>query len=356
MNSDENNPPLANSEIAPEIAPTSVVTPVATVEVAGPKPHANTPGVIVLQWLTYAFWGWLIIALIWLLSVILINAILGTSVSTVVPYAIAGGIVLLPIAFFTDFFYRKHEPLKKTGVAMVIMVIHAVVFALLAIASLITAVFNGLNAVIEGSGNVNTQLVVLYTSIGATVLYVVTFLRTLNPFKSVKPLFLYSVGMVAFTLVLLILTIVGPLIQSISTRDDRRIEQYLPTVSSDINNYISENDKLPATLDEVTFSNEAVSSLVEDGLVVYKPETSKPSDIDPINTEHRYQLCVTFKLESDSSTNGYTSDRSNSNTYSSYLSTYDHGKGEVCYKVEEKVRSQTTFKSIDLNVDFGRQN
>ena len=322
----------------PVVAPTTPPVPVVeTAEVAPANPkEANTPGVIILQWLSYAFWGWLIIALIWLVSVILTNAILGTSIISVVPYAIAAGVVLLPIAFLTDFFYRKHEPTKKTGVAMVIMVIHAVLFALLAIVALIVTVFNSINAVIEASSSIDGLLVTIFTAMAATLLYAAAFIRVLNPFKTKKAVFIYSAAMVGLTLILIALTIVGPLVKTIATKDDRRIEQNLSSVSQGINDYIETNKKLPTGLSQVSFDNNEASLLTKDNLVNYKTETPVVNSYDPSTIEYRYQLCVTFK-EKDGSGYTYTSSSYGSNDYATYLSTSRHGKGEVCYKLSKSV-------------------
>lgn len=308
-----------------------------------PAPHVNTPGVIVLEWLSYAFWGWLILSHIWLLSVILINAISGQSVSSVIPYAIASGVVLLPIAFLTDFFYRKHEPLKKTGAAMVIMVIHAVLFALLGIIALITMVFNILNIVVETSTNIDTQLIIIFTALGATLLYAGAFVRTLNPFKSKTPTLAYSIAMISVTVLLFILAIVGPFMQTLATKDDRRIEAHLPAVAAAVNDYISENESLPADLGKISFRDADAAALVTDGTVTYKPETSE-LDASLKQTAHRYQLCVTYKEASNEA--GYYYDTPYNYGYSSYVSTYQHDKGEVCYKIEEITQTRATI--IDL--------
>jgi hypothetical protein len=343
-------PPL-EPESTPNVEPVIVPTPAPVVQSTDPiiaKPEANTPGVIILQWLSYAFWGWLILALIWLIGVILANAILGTSVPEIVPYAIAAGVVLLPIAFLTDFFYRKHEPAKKTGVAMVIMVIHAVLFALLAIVSLIVTVFNSLNALIETSNSIDERLVIIFTALTATLLYAATFIRVLNPFKANRPVVVYSAAMATLTLVFIALAIVGPLVQALTTKDDRRIEQNLPSISQGVNDYVQTNEKLPADLSDITFSNDQATLLVEDGLVRY---SAQKSVVNGYSVEHRYQLCVTFK---EKDTSGYTSYTSNSanNDYPNYLSVSGHAKGEVCYKLSEttaqSVRSSDGIKGIDL--------
>lgn len=312
-------------------------TPTKPVTKTEAQPEAHTPqhstaGILVLQWLTYAFWGWLIIALMWLMTVVLTNAILDEPVTGMIPYAIAASVVLLPLAFFTDFFYRKHEPLKKAGGAVVIMVIHAVLFALLGIISLIVTVFTGLNIAID-TGDVDGKVIALSTAGFAALLYVATFLRTLNPFKSRKPLTIFSIFMLAITVILLIFAIAGPLAKSFATRTDRLIEQNLSSVQTGIDSYIEANNALPASLNDVTFNNADAKQLVDDGLVEYKPE-AKVTELtrNGSSTEHRYQLCVEY-----TATSGSEYSRSNYrsiNEYTSYASTTPHDAGEVCYKLK----------------------
>lgn len=303
-----------------------------------PQPHVNTAGTVVLQWLTYAFWGWLIIGLIWLISVILINAILKESVSTVVPYAVAASIVLLPIAFVTDLFYRKHEPLKKTGAAMVIMVIHAVIFALFGIGALIIAVFVGLNAAINAGDTIDAQMVGVATAASAAVLYTAAFLRTLNPFKSAKPLKFFSFGMLGVSVILLILAIVGPVVQSVAGRNDTLIEQNLTTVQRSINDYIDENEKLPTSLSQLNLTEDGAKELVSKNLVEYIPGTPKSTiskNTGSVTTEYRYELCVTYTNASKSG--GYDYSTGSDDGYSSYLYVYSHGAGRECYKLKGTV-------------------
>lgn len=364
MNHEEDQPAVVDPEYAPDtepvietestlnvedtVEPVIVPTPAPIAEVSDAtvaKPEANTPGVIILQWLSYAFWGWLVVAVIWLLSVVLINAILGDSISSTVPYVIAAGVVLLPIAFITDLFYRKHEPVKKTGVAMVIMVIHAVLFALLAIAALIVTVFNSINALIETSTSIDGQVVIIFTAAGATLLYAAAFIRTLNPFKSKKPAFIYSMTMVAATVLLLVLAVVGPLVQALATKDDRRIEQNLPAVSQSINDYISNNEKLPTDLSQIELKDDQANLLVKDGLVDYKAEKGVASMYSQNTIEYRYQLCVTFKAKD---TTGYTR-TTPAGEYSSYLSVSGHDKGQVCYKLSQTItQSDTSPEGVKL--------
>lgn len=319
-------------------------TQAATAEAA--HPQQNSAGVIVLQWLTYAFWGWLILGLLWLMGVILSNAILGESTNESVPYAIAASVVLLPLAFFCDFFYRKHEPVKKAGSAMVIMVVHAVLFAILGIISLIVAVFIGIDMLINTSDSTDGQTVGLLVAAFAALLYVGAFLRTLNPFKAKKPTTIYTIVMASLTLVLLALAVAGPVITSVATRGDRIIEQSLPQVQTSIEDYITENEKLPTSLGDVTFNNTDARELAQSGKVEYKSvgkvEKTTLNGLANTSATYRYELCVEYKAAKNA--DNYRGRSNSDNTgYTNYLSTYSHDAGRTCYKLQ-----QTIYQSNDL--------
>lgn len=301
------------------------------------KQHVSA-GVIVLQWLSYAFWGWLILALIWLVGIIATNAITGEAIEGVVPYAMAAAIVLLPIAFFTDFFYQKHEPAKKTGASMVIMVIHAVIFALLAIGTLVSMVFILISLATSTSANTDGQIIGLWVSGAATFFYLMTLLRVLNPRRASRLAFWFGIGMLIVSIVLLVLAVVGPMMKSITLKDDRRIVAHLPTVKEEIDNYTKENSKLPDSLSEVDFasSEKDAKALVKDNLVRYKKIGEATPQLYSTTLqgggqtkEYRYELCVTYKAES---TDHYR-DSYGENEYKTYLSAYSHPAGDVCYKL-----------------------
>ncbi len=302
------------------------------------KPETSTGGVLVLQWLTYAFWGWLIVALIWLTSVILVNTIVGDDVSKIIPYAIAASIVLLPLAFVSDLFYRKHEPLRKTGAAMVIMLIHAVLFALLAIGALIISVFTGLNALINSADSNEVTTVIILTTIIATILFGAAFLRTLNPFKKKTGATVYGLSMLGATILLLIIGIVGPVVATITTRDDKRIEQSLGDVQNKIQTFTSRNDALPQNLSELSFRPGDAKDLIAENEIEFIPEgiSDAPEDEGRIGqrASYRYQLCVTYDRESKESTSySYVDEYDDRDGYSSSLFTTPHDAGRVCYKV-----------------------
>ncbi|MDB5165335.1 MAG: hypothetical protein JWM00_225 [Candidatus Saccharibacteria bacterium] len=345
---EDENTDLASPDIAPDTQPAT--TPLAPVQPAPTEANSerSSPGVIVLQWLTYAFWGWLIIALIWLMGVVTVGAIADADVSDIIPYAIAATLVLLPIAFVTDLFYRRYEPAKKTGAATVIMVIHVVIFALLGIGALITTVFTVLSMFIGTGSDTEEQTAAVITELFAAALYVAVFLRTLNPFKTKKFARIYGFAMLGVTVIALVLGVVGPMLKAVSERDDRRIETNLPLVQSSISTYVDDNKKLPDTLKDITYRDNEARSLIDDGLVRYEKVSTPTQKSDQIksllndSTEYRYKLCVTYKGSSNESDYDYSyRGASYSNEYDSYLSVYSHPAGEVCYKLSASAYNLT---------------
>ena len=317
------------------------------------KIEHQTAGVIVLQWLTYAFWGWLIIGLIWMLSLILMDFIYESglsSASETLPYAISAIVVLLPVAFILDLFYRRHEPAKKVGAGGIIMIIHAVIFALLGIGVLIASIFVSLNAIIKGSFS-DGQIVAVFTLLGATLLYVIAFLRTLRPAKLARFTAIYGISMLVVSAAMLTMGAVGPLASSIQTRDDRRIEDNLNSINVDIQSYIQNNNKAPGSLDEVDFSSKDSRELVGDGLVKYKND-GIDANSDVGGTTHRYQLCVTYTYSNQSDAQYYDSPQKANDDlpYEGYISEF-HPKGEVCYRLKETYYSNNLLEEYRYNPD-----
>lgn len=309
------------------------------------------PGLIILQWLTYAFWGWLIVGLIWLIALIILNALSSdsSSVTGMLPYAIAGTVVILPIAFICDLVYRSKEPKKKTGASTVIMVIHAVLYALLGIAALITAVFTLVNLSINIESDTTPQIVTASTAGAAALLYALTFLRVVQPLK--KSISLpYNLTMGSITLLLLAFAIIGPVMSSFATRNDRLIENNIDTVQSSVNRYIRQNNKIPASIDEVTITNAVAKKLIADKKIDYVPGDMKHEfRTDNGNARlitYRYQLCANYDHAKNSKNNAslYYENDLDADGYSSYIQTYSHDAGRVCYKlsVEDSSRIDRT--------------
>ncbi len=303
---------------------------------------ANSAGLIILQWLTYAFWGWMLLAFTWLLYIVLASTIQGSDTTDMIPYAIASSLVLLPISFVCDWFYGKKEPQKKTGAAMVVMVIHAVIFALFAIGSLISAVLILVQMMISTSDDTSGQMVWLTTLFISSLVYAATFFRTLNPLPKLRFHRMYPLGMAVLITVLIVLGFVGPVAQASLTRDDRDIVRYLPDVANEINNYIGKSNELPGSLDDISFTGGS-KEIINRTLVKYKKvgaSTKSYSDVTSNNnlnksTFYRYQLCVNFKQKHE--TGEYRiSSSSREGEYSNSLYIYDHPAGEVCYKLEAR--------------------
>lgn len=318
-----------------------------------PAPNSNA-GLMVLQWLTYAFWGWTVLGLS-VLTGLVVQSYMGeggyyASAGSATLYSLAAVLVLLPVSFVCETLYSKREQAKKTGGPLAIMAIHAVIFALFGIGSLIVAAFSIVRMLTSNSSG-NGSTVSLVTSLIIAVYYAVTFLRTLNfaaiPWfaKYYRFFMLITIGIMA------VMGIVGPMAKERSTRNDRLIESNISSVSTAVNNYTTKNKSLPNKLSDLSLIGDA-KKLVDDNLVEYKKDStgtidSSNNSLNSLTNKYststysvislRYQLCVTYKQKSSYPTYG-VDDVSNrydtSDGYTSYLSTYGHKAGNICYKLK----------------------
>lgn len=319
------------------------------------KVTINTPGVLVLQWLTYAFWGWTILALAWL-TAISVGFFLSPSSSDryqseMVAYSLAAVIVLFVISLICDVFYSRRETLQKTGAAVVIMIIHAVIFALFGIGSLIVAVFAIVRLLIgDGDGSSygdSGALTTLITGLTIALVYGATLLRTVRPFKLKRSGLVYWIFMAIVTVTITVLAIAGPTWNARMTRDDRLIERALPQLSEVINNHTAKADTLPRSLVEVRDeASEEARELIDRGLVEYTPgkklttpETNAEDmpievplskrPIAPVGDDvYSYTLCVTYKSKKGSDT--YPAMHTSRYGETS-PDTYYHPAGRTCY-------------------------
>lgn len=324
-------------------------------DTTAPAKEPTNAGLIVLQWLTYAFWGWTVLALSFLTASVVADFIDPSSGDGFTSYGIAAILVLLPLSYVLDSFYSKKEPAKKVGAETWVMIIHAVIFAIVGIGALIAGVI-ALVVLFTSSGGSKGAQITLVSSLIIAAFYAVTFLRTLNPaaFRWIQTK--YKFIMLATVGVIALLGLVGPVARERATRDDRLIANNISAVSNAVNSYAMSNDKLPADLKSLSLRGDA-RTLVSRGLVDYKPEGSAPvtdlnssrstSDfVKSIGTTnnssftkpvYRYQLCVEYKAEqlnnSSYSTPEYGAEEDG---YASYLSAYEHPKGEVCYKLKTR--------------------
>lgn len=332
-------------------------------------------GMLVLQWLVYAFWFWYGVSATWLAGVVVTYLVAkgnSTDWSGMLAYPLASVIIMLAIAFVADWFYSRREPAKKTGGANIIMLLHVVPFVLIAIGSLIVIVFSLISMMLNSDpvNSSNGPLQAMLTSAVTVVLFAALALRAF--YGGAKPMMRkLAWGIFGLTaLVFIIAAIAGPAMEAARTKQDRLIESALPSLSSDIRNYTSKNDKLPEKLSDVTYkasnSSSAVQKLINEGLVTYKPNTLPAKDgnsYDPgddymgsgkatpatssypsySGKRYYYQLCTTYKQEKknqynytdkqDSYTVGSSAGVSADYRYEYVSSISSHPAGEVCYNL-----------------------
>jgi type II secretory pathway pseudopilin PulG len=329
------NPAPTDSSIAPQLVQSNT----ASQNSMHPK-EAQNSGIIILQWLTYAFWGWTVLAMSVLVSTVMSHFIADTEVGDFIAYPIASVVVLLPLSIICDVFYRKKEPLKKTGPSSLVMVIHAVLFALFGIGSLIVAVFCFVALFLSNSDTTGTR-VALFSALIISVLYGATFLRTLNPARLpwARRYYIFFVGVI--TVVFCILGIVGPAVSARATRDDKLLENNLRDIENAVDDYASENNRLPQSLDDLELENEA-KDIRDRNLVTYKANTKAASTTTRQQVFY-YQLCAKFVEKSK-----YYSRSNSSNTYVSYGYYYNHDKGEQCFKLSTGYVANPTYESDPL--------
>lgn len=172
--------------ILPPAAPPTLSEPTPVVASVTPpvdndpnQPHTSRSSTIILQWLTYAFWGWTVLTLSGLTSAVFLRLIDGDS-STFTYYVIAAIIVLLPVSFACDIVYSKNEPDKKIGPSSLVMIVHAVIFAIFSIGSLLFAAWS-IVALLTNKLDRSSIVAELLSALVIFGFYVATFMRTLNP-------------------------------------------------------------------------------------------------------------------------------------------------------------------------------
>jgi hypothetical protein len=171
----------------------------------------NTAEVLILQWLSYAFWGWLTGALIWLIN-IATSAALSNNVitNTLLLCTLVAVAIMLPAAFITDLYYRKHEAPKKTGAAAVILTIHAVIYTLIAISALNMAISTGIDMLINGAGGNNSQEGIIAT-IATIFLYGTLSVRIIGVAKFKRIGKIYAYTMLALSIGIALASAIGTL-------------------------------------------------------------------------------------------------------------------------------------------------
>lgn len=344
-----------------------------TMAAFAPKdPSGQTAGQTILQWLTYAFWGWTVVAVIWLAYSVVSSFIIGVDAPSsipfateegivpymgenslfVLPYVVAASIILLLLSLVCDLLYSRREAVKKTGTPMVIMVAHAVLFAVISAAAFIGATFVTIQ--LANSDDMTKQdslLISLATFFAGTVLYCLVFLRVLNPVPWFKNGRVFSVLMTLIVGGLVVLAFVGPFAQSPVAREDRVVADAVMGLPASVNEYVRENGRLPQALSDMTFSEATVRSVIDKGLITYTPRdvvssTEYSGSGRGTYNDYRYELCATYVSESRS--HSISSDQSllKDAEYQKDLWINEHPAGKVCYKLKETVSSEATAISV----------
>jgi len=300
----------------------------------------------VLQWLTYALWGSTVIALSVLLVSVLTFYITGSNIGDSILYSVAALLVLLPISLICDLMYLKNEPETKSRIASVIMIVHAVLFALFAIGSLITIAFSVVSLIVSSSGH-DAIMITLYSSLAIAFLFFILFLRTVLPKKFSRIRYVFIGVMLIAVTVVCAYGFFGPIADSQVTRNDKLIESNLPTVGEAVSTYAYDNNKLPATLNDLKLSGDA-KKIVNDKLVTYKIDSAPSSSYYNSSNDYYYELCVTYKKastdpyatptpvyssNSTSATSSSPSLTASDSGYLDYVTTIPHPAGDKCYKL-----------------------
>jgi hypothetical protein len=306
----------------------------------------SSGGVMVLQWLSYAFWGWFGVAMGWLSAVTIAYFVQGNSsdITSALAYPLASVIVMFILAASADLLYVRREPLHKQGGASAIMLIHTVLFVLIAVGAAVTALFALISMLLNTDPSVgtDTQVVTAWTSLVLVVIFAMSALRVLFGGRLHKLRTIHWVVMAVLALGMMAAAIMGPVVGAQVTKDDRLIEEGLPTLVASVSAYVGENKKLPETLadanDSYTYTTTASRSLVSRNMVKYTKNVTAPITINDNSSTYYYRVCVTFtQIKKASGTYSDSSGESVDGYYPSYLTISSHPKGEVCYN-----RSATT--------------
>jgi len=278
---------------------------------AAQKQTFSSPVLAIFQWLSYAFWGWVGVATAALVGVSASYALNGYSGDyESVAYVVAAVLVLLPIALITDVLFAKQEKNEKTTAAMIIMVIHAVLFALIAVGALATVVFSLVSMVIGDSTGINGALVTLITAGTVFVFFGALTLRIMRPAVGSPLRLIVRSALTVAVVAAMIWGIAGPVTQTVLRRDDDQTVRALQNLQFLISSAVTQNGELPITSEQifanpVYLSNEeidAIQAAQADKRLTYspniRPAETATQDGEEITTFF-YEICATFEYEDE---------------------------------------------------------
>ncbi len=342
----EPKPQATPTEDAPaDITPTEATSTTPAESTAPATPTINSPGLLVLQWLTYAFWGWTNLVLIWLTYIVATYLVGGSAHTfTSAPYVLAAAIVLLPLSVICDWFYSRREPAKKTGAATILMIVHTVIFALFGIGALITFAFSLVRYMLVPPSDLTEVYALMISSIIIAGLYAAVFLRTLNPKAQKRAGTWLSLLMGLVVIVLAVINVTGPIKTQRLVEQDEQTAQQLTTLVASIDNYVKTNRQLPASLQESSFPG-STNPLVNRRAVQYHPQPVSTAPVtQPAITEQRlaYTLCVTYQTDT-LHTNSYESlsDPAVPHPSDGFWASQYHQAGNTCYQLYSRLTPAT---------------
>lgn len=254
-------------------------------------------------------------------------------------FVIAGAFVLLPLALTFDHFFSRHERDQKTGIGMVLMVLHAVLAALIAVGGLATAVFAVVSMAVF-TDNPSDLIPVLTSALATLVLFGLIFVRIMRPVTKSRLRVIVRSLLLLLVSGVLVWAIAGPAAQVVTRQQDDRTLRALQNVDYAIMSYMSREAALPEKLQDAVGSNgfdkigaDAIKRSVEDGRLTYTPNVLEPTVVEGVTTRY-YEVCATFDF-ADDSRNQYTfAIPRDERGFAAGLDNISTEAGETCYKMK----------------------
>ena len=278
---------------------------------------------VVLQWLTYAFWGWSIVAFGFLLSLgaqFLIGESTKSIAPEVIPSAIAGTVVLFAIASICDIFYSRREEERKTGFSLVLTVLHSVLAGLVGVGVLIAIMLSVIRLITSLNPSVSSEQIFIITGIGVLVLLALLMVRISWPFARSNLRLLFRIVFLSIGVSVIALAIFGPGAQNLRMKDDAAVRQTVSAIPAQVDRYVTKEKVLPASLDDIadnssfTGNESTLKSLAERQLITYMPNIKQPVVSTSTSLTNKrstttfyYELCATYKYANKQSSKAYSS-------------------------------------------------
>jgi len=313
--------------------------------------QSNTAGIAIVQWLSYALWGAVVIATASLIGIITNFMLNGyTSNYESIAYVIAAALVLFPLAIVCEVIFSKYEKDHKTAAGAVIMVIHAVLFTLIAVGALATFVFSLVSMALSDTSDVNGSIVAAVTSISVFVMFGLLVLRAARPVVGSKLRLTVRFVLSVIALGVIVWGLAGPVAQTFMRKDDDRAVSAAQSLGSYISYYAGQNRKLPVDIEQAVANSDDGQSLfgesgqelvlgaAKDGLIRYTPHTKTPSvetiEDGSMQTSYFYELCVVFDY-ADKNRNLYNQGylEKDSFGYTTGIPQLSTEAGDNCYSV-----------------------